>query len=312
MNETLVIGSTVADVIINVPKLPETGEDIIFSSQQVNLGGCAFNVSEILRHFKIPYTLCSPVGGGIYGAFVKQSLKKKNIKIFAESNEENGCCYCLVDEKGERSFMSRHGAEYKFDRKNFSDIDLSKIDSAYICGLELEESTAENEIEFIEEIFNFHKKNGTKFTLYFAPAPRIMFLNDSLMQRIFACNPVLHLNKEEALNYTRHKDVLSAAEKIYESTKNHVIITCGPDGAFFFDADTKELGMVPSIKTTVTDTIGAGDSHFGSVIASLKLGNSLKSAVITGNKVAAKLVSKKGSTLTDEEFSGLGLEISQN
>ncbi|WP_191016110.1 PfkB family carbohydrate kinase [Treponema zioleckii] len=167
MNETLVIGSTVADVIINVSKLPETGEDIVFSSQEVNLGGCAFNVSEILRHFAIPYTLCSPVGNGIYGDFVKKSLCERNIKIFAESKEENGCCYCLVDSNGERSFMCRHGAEYKFDRANFSEIDFSKIDSAYICGLELEESTAENEIEYIEEIFNFHKKNRFKIHFVF-------------------------------------------------------------------------------------------------------------------------------------------------
>ncbi|WP_191016108.1 PfkB family carbohydrate kinase [Treponema zioleckii] len=128
------------------------------------------------------------------------------------------------------------------------------------------------------------------------------------MKRIFACNPVIHLNKDEALNYTQQKDVLSAAEKIYESTKNHVIITCGSDGAFFFDAGTKEMGMIPSVKTTVTDTIGAGDSHFGSVIAALKLGKSLKNAVSVGNLVASKLVSKKGSTLTDKEFAELKLE----
>ena len=61
MKKTLVIGSTVVDIIIGVKSLPKTQEDTHTTFHKMNLGGCAYNVSEILRQSKTPYILCSPV-----------------------------------------------------------------------------------------------------------------------------------------------------------------------------------------------------------------------------------------------------------
>lgn len=51
MNQTLVIGSAVVDVIVRVEHLPKCGEDVHVSRQSRSLGGCAYLVSDILRHF---------------------------------------------------------------------------------------------------------------------------------------------------------------------------------------------------------------------------------------------------------------------
>ena len=72
--EILVIGSTVADVIVNVDVLPATAQDIHVKSQTVSLGGCAYNVSAMIDLFGVPYTLFSPVGKGVYGDFVRKEL----------------------------------------------------------------------------------------------------------------------------------------------------------------------------------------------------------------------------------------------
>ena len=50
------------------------------------------------------------------------------------------------------------------------------------------------------------------------------------------------------------------------------------------------------------DTIGAGDSHIGTIIACLSKDKNLEFAIEQANKIAAKVVSVKGSTLTKEEF----------
>ena len=73
MKQTLVIGSSVVDIIVRVPRLPKRAEDIHILSQQFSLGGCAYLVSDILRHFQVPYSLCTAVGGNIYGRFVKKN-----------------------------------------------------------------------------------------------------------------------------------------------------------------------------------------------------------------------------------------------
>ena len=302
MKQILLIGSTVADVIINVPRLPQTGDDVLLTNQSVHIGGCAYNVSNMLSHFRIPHTLCSPVGSGIYGDFIKNFFKKNNLSIFAEAEEENSCCYCLVDSNGERSFVCGHGAEYKFKRKYFNKIDVENTDSAYICGLELEEDTAGEEVSYIEELSELNNEAGRNFTVFFAPAPRINFINEKLLERIFKCKPVLHLNRTEAFEFTKQNDVYEAAKKLNSLTDNHVIITLGKDGAFYFDGKTKEYGTVPPVKTTVVDTIGAGDSHFAGIIASLKQGKDLCTAVKTANLVAAAVTGTKGSTLSDKDF----------
>src|SRR5574344_1790603 len=109
MKQILVLGSTCVDVLLNIDHVPLTGEDVSIPEQELRLGGCAYNVSDILRHFSIPITLCSPVGSGIYGLFVESKFAEKKIPVFARiSNKENGCCYCLVDKTGERTFLSYH------------------------------------------------------------------------------------------------------------------------------------------------------------------------------------------------------------
>lgn len=96
MKQALIIGSTVADVTVRLPHLPVTGEDVIVESQSMSLGGCAYNVSEILRQSGVPYTLFSPVGTGIYGNYVREHLKRKQIPILIPAPAaDNGCCYCL-------------------------------------------------------------------------------------------------------------------------------------------------------------------------------------------------------------------------
>ncbi|MEG1895755.1 MAG: PfkB family carbohydrate kinase, partial [Oscillospiraceae bacterium] len=64
MKKVLVIGSTVVDIIINVDRLPTSKGDIHIKSQEMSMGGCAYNVADILRHFGVPHTLFSPIGTG--------------------------------------------------------------------------------------------------------------------------------------------------------------------------------------------------------------------------------------------------------
>ena len=78
---------------------------------------------------------------------------------------ENGCCYCLVDENGERTFLSVHGAEYTFNHEWMENIDISQISMIYVCGLEIEEPTGDDLISWLEQ----HR--GPQ--IFFAPGPRI-------------------------------------------------------------------------------------------------------------------------------------------
>lgn len=297
MKKILVIGSTVVDIIVELmERLPRTGEDVHVRHQQMSLGGCAYNVSDSVRHFQVPYILFSPVGTGIYGYYVREELKKRGISSPIPSpNLDNGCCYCFVESSGERTFVSYHGAEYLFRREWFDLIDTEEIDSVYICGLEIEETTGSVIVEFLEK--------NPQLKIFFAPGPRLTVIDPELVQRIYRLSPILHLNENEALEVTGASSLSEAALCLYEKTQNAVIITLGERGCYYYDGSKEEI--IPAVKSRQIDTIGAGDSHIGSVIACLKLGQPLPAAIANANKVAAAVVENSSAILPDEEFAKL-------
>ena len=220
MNQTLVIGSAVVDVIVRVEHLPKCGEDVHVSRQSRSLGGCAYLVSDILRHFGAPYSLCTAVGGGMYGDFVYEQLKKRGVPIYVRKpEEENGCCYCLVEDEGdgERSFIVDHGIEYTFYESYLENIDTDSIDSVYICGLEIEEYTG-------WEIINYLEKHP-EYTVYFAPGPRIMRIPTDRVEKLLSLGVILHLNEGESMAFTGKDKVEEAAKEIFRRTGSPVVIT---------------------------------------------------------------------------------------
>lgn len=262
----------------------------------MSLGGCAYNVSDSVRHFQVPYILFSPVGTGVYGYFVREELKKKGIASpIPAPNMDNGCCYCFVEKSGERTFISYHGAEYLFQKDWFDLIDPKEIDSVYICGLEIEEVTGVNVVEFLEK--------NPQLTVFFAPGPRLTVIDQALIHRIYNLSPILHLNETEALDASRKANISEAGAYLYGKTHNTVIITLGEKGCYYFDGTTEEI--VPPVPTTQADTIGAGDSHIGSVIACLKKGDSLHDAIAKANRVSSAVVATPSAILPDEEFAKL-------
>jgi hypothetical protein len=90
MKQTLVVGSTVVDVIIKLPNLPRSGEDINIGASEYRIGGCAYNVFKMLRLFKTSAVLCSPVGTGIYGRVIREHFEREGLEAFVSLEEENG------------------------------------------------------------------------------------------------------------------------------------------------------------------------------------------------------------------------------
>ena len=291
MKQTLVIGSAVVDVIINIPHLPKTGEDVHITRQTRSLGGCAYNVSDILRHFGVPYSLCTAVGSGIYGDFVAKELEKRGVPIYVRRPEENGCCYCMVEAGGERTFIVDHGIEYTFNEQYLENIDTSSIDSVYVCGLEIEEETGWNIITYL--------RKHPEYTIYFAPGSRIMEIQPDRMEAMLSLHPIVHLNEGESLVFTGKDSAERAARAIHAKTENPVIITLGEKGAYCYDGTDHYADAVPAV---VRDTIGAGDAHMGAVIAAGRLGYSIPDALRMANAVSSAVVSREGALLEKEDF----------
>lgn len=193
VGKILVIGVTCVDVVVNLDRLPRTAEDVLVRGQKMTLGGCAFNAFWVMHAMGEPSILFSPVGTGAYGDFVRASLAAEGIvSPIDDAPADNGCCYCFVEDGGERTFASYHGAEYLYQREWFDRIDMDEIDSVYVCGLEIEEPTGPNVVDFLE-------RRCVGKRIFFTPGPRPAHVPIDLLERIYDLHPILHLNDTEAV-----------------------------------------------------------------------------------------------------------------
>ena len=295
----LFIGSTVADVMLRVPGLPRPGDDLNLHQQTVSLGGCAFNAYSAARLLGQQCVLFSPIGTGIWGNWVRQALAERKIYSAVPPVEEpNGCCYCLTEPNGNRTFLCEHGAEYHFRRAWFNAIGEADVSAIYLCGLEIEEATGEVILSYLEE--NPPRK------LYFAPGPRLCRIKPQLMARVLALHPVLHLSQREAKAFTRQSDPATAAAMLHHLTKNEVILTAGKEGAWLY---TEEGGrLIPTETVPVCNTIGAGDANIGAIMACEAADCAPDEAVYMANRVSAAIVSHKDATITQAEWNAWQLQ----
>jgi sugar/nucleoside kinase (ribokinase family) len=226
---------------------------------------------------------------------VKKHLEEEGMEAFVNLEEENGCCYCLVEPDGERSFLSLHGAEYRFSRSWMKDIDYSQTGGVFICGLEIEEPTGDEIIDFVYE--------HPELELYFAPGPRIKQIQKEKMERLFNRRdrknngPLIHLNQTEAYRFTGKRTLEKAALFLAEKTGNSLVITLGRRGCYCLEKTRREGRYVQGFPAKVIDTVGAGDAHCGALIACMKEGMGLEEACLIANRIGAAAVGIKGAVL---------------
>ena len=111
-----------------------------------------------------------------------------------------------------------------------------------------------------------------------------------------ACRPLVSLNRQEAeiaaerFCFIRRDN--NTWRAMAEKFAAPLIVRLDKEGAWYFSNDAS--GCIPAFPTQVVDTIGAGDSHAGGVLAGLASGLPLADAVLLGNAVASWVVGHRG------------------
>lgn len=293
MKRLLIIGSTCVDVILRLDHLPTTGEDM-HPVQRFAMGGCAFNVAQVPKAYDVDLRFVTPIGDhGVFSDFVRAHLANAGFRgPITVPDSENGCCYCLVERSGERTFLSVHGVEYSFHAEYMAAFAGECFDYTYICGLEVEEKTGGELVAWLEA------HPDIAGTVVYAPGPRGIEVDADRTERLLAMHPILHLNEQEAQALAGRADtdadsVLVAAQTLHAKTGNMVIVTRGADGVLWISADSS-VHTAPSVPATVVDTIGAGDSHCGAVLTGLTLGWTEDATMRFANQVASEVVAQEG------------------
>ncbi|MFK3705649.1 sugar/nucleoside kinase (ribokinase family) [Raoultella sp. BIGb0138] len=284
-----VIGSAVIDVIADAYALPWRGCDIELQQQSVNIGGCALNVAVALKRLGIDACNALPLGQGIWADIVRNNLNRQGIhSIIATDKGDNGWCLALVEPDGERTFMSFTGVENAWDDDWLARLPRTAGSLVYLSGYQLTAPCAGKLISWLE--------TSPEVTALIDFGPRIADVAPTIFTRIMACQPIVTLNRQEAEIVAGQQQFPAETEQLgkawLERWNAPLIVRQDKDGAWYFSA--AECGQAAAFPTTVVDTIGAGDSHAGGVLAGLAAGWPLAQAVTLGNAVASWVVSHRG------------------
>lgn len=286
MTKVLILGAAVLDIIIATDKLPTTGEDVMAKHKQSLVGGCAYNVANVLKALEIKADLFAPIGEGTYSSIIKNTLINEGYDILVEdSSQDNGWNLSLVEKDGERTFITIPGIETNWNIEWFKNIDITLYDMIYISGYELEGTSGNVIIDALKD-----KKDTCK--ILFDASPRISFIDKILVNKLLKMGAIFHANKSELQELTGCEDPKRGMEYIHSLTGEAVVVTLGKEGCGYLSVE--ESGIVNTQRVKVIDTIGAGDAHTGGLIAGIVKKLSLKESCALANSVATKVVSCEG------------------
>lgn len=291
--KTLVIGAAIVDMVMQVDRIPKSGEDVIGKDTKVMVGGCAYNVASTMHNLDCDHDLCVPVGNGMYASIVRKKLLENGYPILIQDDtDDNGFCLCLVEKNGERTFITVQGVEGNFKTSWFDTLDMNDYDNIYLAGYQVCDHNGSVVAQWMRTLENK--------TIYFAPGPVICDIDPETMTQLMKLNPILHLNEKELFDFTKETDLDTALHTLYRKNHNLIIMTLGSRGAAYYDGT--HITTIPSIPVSVVDTIGAGDSHIGAIISGISKGLSIQDSIKTANKVSACIVGVQGAVMTKEDF----------
>ena len=310
----LFVGSIMVDVIAPVVRLPKSGQGVVAEGVTSRLGGCAFNSANIARQLAgtrpageaaPAVRLFAPVGKGPYGSFVRDELASRGMAAFTpDASVDTGAAVCLIEPDGERTMLTLPGIERCFEPAWFEELaracDLSAFGSLNLCGYELGAEGGEVLLTFAE--------THPDLVLWFAPGPMLKTIAPERIARVNALSPIWHLNEAEALTFTGKADIAGAGAALAAACGNAVVVTAGAAGCYVFFPDAPAL-HVPTTPIRPVDTIGAGDSHVGTLMVARAAGYSWEDACALANRVSGAVCGIEGATLDDAAFAMTGLAL---
>ena len=279
------IGAAVVDIVTETPALPKRGTDVELTEKGIHVGGCALNIAIALKKLGVDSINALPIGQGKWADTITAAMAEKGLTShLRDPSGDNGWCLALVEPDGERTFLSVSGVENNWNQQALEQLDLQDDAIIYLSGYQLSSGCGEEIVSWLETLPN-------SIELFIDFGPRIGDIPKPLFERLIKLKPTVSLNRQEA-EVLGMQDINTFVEQWHNRYGCPLILRIDSDGALFANQDGH--GNVAPFKATVVDTIGAGDTHAGGVLAGLASGWELPDAILLGNAVASYVVSHVG------------------
>jgi ribokinase len=277
------LGSVIVDLVLEVPRLPERGGDVLAAQRAMAAGG-AFNVLSAAARLGLPGMYAGPHGTGPFGDLVRAALAREGVAVGRQptAGMDTGWTLALVEADGERTFVTVTGADALVEAEALRSIRYEQEDAVYVSGYDLAYPGAGAAIA---------DHLGTLVKDHFVvldPGPLVAEIASDRLAAALNRADVVSLNEREL-------GAMGGLDSVMQRVRPAavVILRRGAQGATINMA-TSEAISVPTLEVKAVDTSGAGDVHVGANLAGLAQGMSWPEAVLLANRAAAYAVSRPG------------------
>jgi len=286
-----VIGNVQLDVLASpVIAMPMPGGDDIIDSIAVRPAGAAGNVSLALAALGVEHRLFGAVGDDQAGLWVAEELRRLGLgdDLQVVHGRDTGISIALEAPARERAFLTAHGV---LDRYGEQDVPAEAVDA---------------DLVLLTGYFSMPglRGSGTRSLLERARARAATTVFDTgwdpedwaggAVEEILSMLPLVDVflpNEPEAAALAGTPDMTEAAAFLRAHCPGWVVIKRGEHGVLASGPDDESV-VIPAPPVVALDTTGAGDSLAAGMLAELRQGADVASALATGVRVASTVVGR--------------------
>ncbi|MDO4261279.1 MAG: carbohydrate kinase family protein [Eubacteriales bacterium] len=293
----LCIGMMVCDTLISpVPDRILELDSVRIRTPQVCCGGDALNVALGLARLNCPVSIAGRIGNDANGKFILDECRRHGVdteRVIFDPECGTAASYALIDERGERHFLTEKTVFYRLEGADVSEEALGEADAVYIGSAM---SFPKMDEGGIAEVFGRAHRQG-KMTLMDAAVNMEDPDRDwmELLGPAFRETDVFFPSLKEAEQLTGETDPEKIADAFRTFGMKLFGVKLGGRGSFVTDfRESRYIGCPSGMP--VVDTTGAGDSFMAGLTCALTRGFPPFEAVRFASCVATRNVGAVGGT----------------
>ena len=281
-----VVGSINMDLILNMKKVPEVGENVLGTDYGYANGGKGANQATALAKLSAKVKMIGKVADDANGTKLLENLKNNNIDIsgVATDGSQTGLAAIILDGEGRNRIVVYEGAN--------SEIEPERAVSDIGTNIDLLLLQFETNEEVVINCVNHAVKNGITTVIDCGPAKNFAL---EKMQGATILSPNESETKALTGIYPDNEENILNASKILEerSKAKYIVLKLGERGCALWNGE--KLKLFPPYKSNVVDTTAAGDCFTAALALEYIKSGDIEKACDFGNKAGSIAVSRMGA-----------------
>ena len=286
-NRVVVVGSLNQDLVVNLDRMPNSGETVFGHSLERHAGGKGLNQAVAAARLGVPVTMVGSISSDSAGDFLQRVVEDESIDATGISRVDGlaGTAVIEVERSGANRIIVIPGAN--------ATVNADQVRAALEAIPDIAVVLTQGEVpaDAVMAAMEVGRARGARTILN--PSP-VQDYPDELYALVDIAIPNEHeIELITGMKTSTSVDATAAARKLAERGVGTVIVTRGAHGSVW--ATLTRSGSAGAFTVRPVDTVAAGDAFCGVIAASLAEGRSLSEALRWGSAAGALAATREGA-----------------